>query len=63
MASKTKKETEIVPEFSDKIALARFRKAAEDYIKKATASRESARETLVRLGIATKSGNLTSKYK
>jgi hypothetical protein len=40
----------------------RFEKAAKAYGKKATASREAARATLVSLGIHTKSGRLTKKY-
>jgi hypothetical protein len=41
---------------------ARFRKAALAYAKKATESEENAQKTLVKLGIYTSKGNLTSKY-
>ena len=41
----------------------RFEKAAEAYGRKATASKKKARETLVALGIYTKSGRLTKNYR
>lgn len=40
----------------------RFRKAAEAWGKKATKSKKSAKNTLVRLGMLTASGKLTKRY-
>jgi len=50
-------------EFNDPKALKRFEKAAADYAKDATTSTAKARNTLVRLGMSTKSGYVASKYK
>lgn len=41
----------------------RFRKAVKAYTKDATTSKASAQKTLVDLGIYTKGGKLSSKYK
>lgn len=41
----------------------RFRKAADSYVARAAASKKSARKTLVALGIHTRSGRLTKRYK
>jgi hypothetical protein len=41
----------------------RFRKAATAFAKKATASKETARKTLVEMGIYTPSGKLTKNYR
>ena len=40
----------------------RFRKAAEAWGKKATRSKKSAKDTLVRLGMLTANGKLTKRY-
>lgn len=40
----------------------RFRKVAEAWGKKATKSKKSARDTLVRIGMLTASGKLTKRY-
>jgi hypothetical protein len=57
------KSSKTVPEFNDPAALARFKKVAAAYTKDVTTSRAKARNTLVRLGMSTKSGNVASKYK
>jgi len=44
-------------------ATRRFSKAAAAYVSKATASKKSARRTLVSLGIYTPKGNLKKNYK
>jgi hypothetical protein len=44
-------------------AVEQFRKAAEEFTKKATRSRESAMKVLVEAGIYTKSGKLTKNYR
>ncbi|MGB8683169.1 MAG: hypothetical protein WCD12_09810 [Candidatus Binatus sp.] len=44
-------------------AVEHFRKAAEEFTKKATRSRESAMKVLVEAGIYTKSGKLTKNYR
>lgn len=41
----------------------RFRRAARLYAKDATRSKDAARRTLVRLGIYTKKGKLSQRYK
>lgn len=41
----------------------KFSKDAEEYTKKVTASRKTAREALVKLGTHTPKGNLTKNYK
>lgn len=48
---------------SEKEDLERFLKASEAYGKKATRSKKAAMETLQRIGILTKSGKLSSRYK
>jgi hypothetical protein len=50
-------------DFVDKNAFERFKKAAQEYTKNATTSRVKAKNTLVRIGIVTKSGRLSNKYK
>ena len=40
----------------------RFKTSARTYTKDATVSKDKARETLVRLGIYTRAGNLTKNY-
>lgn len=40
-----------------------FKKAAREYLKEASASPKKARQTLVRLGISTATGELTKNYK
>lgn len=57
------KATRMISEFNDPKALERFEKDAAAYAKKATSSPVKARNTLVRLGMSTKSGNITAKYK
>jgi hypothetical protein len=63
MAETPKELGRIVPEFSDQRALERFKKAAAEYTRNATTSRKKARNTLVRLGIITKSGKISTKYR
>ena len=41
----------------------KFKKSADQYTKKATSSKKKARETLISLGIYTKSGRLSKNYK
>lgn len=53
----------VMSEFSDKNALERFKKAAREYTKEATTSPAKARNTLVRVGIITKSGQISKKYR
>ncbi|WP_343684365.1 hypothetical protein [Asticcacaulis sp.] len=48
---------------SEKDDLEQFLKASEAYGKKATRSKASALATLQRIGILTRSGKLSSKYK
>jgi hypothetical protein len=40
-----------------------FRKAADEFTASATKSKKAARDTLVKLGIHTKTGRLTKNYK
>jgi len=44
-------------------AVEHFRKAAEEFMKKATRSKESAMKVLVESGIYTKSGKLSKNYR
>jgi len=48
---------------STKEAADRFAVAAKKYASQATRTEKSARKTLVKLGIYTKKGNLTARYK
>ncbi|MCK4867070.1 MAG: hypothetical protein KAT39_03390 [Alphaproteobacteria bacterium] len=48
---------------STKEAADRFAVAAKRYASQATRTEKSARKTLVKLGIYTKKGNLTARYK
>lgn len=61
--SKSKRLSEVMSEFSDRDALERFKKAAREYTKEATTSPAKARNTLVRVGIITKSGQVSKKYR
>jgi hypothetical protein len=63
MAAGRPSERTTMSEFSDKKALAAFKKAAAAYAMDATTSRTKARNTLVRLGILTKSGRISNKYR
>lgn len=43
--------------------VAHFKRSADSFVRAATKSRTKARETLVAMGIITKSGKLTKNYK
>jgi len=50
-------------DLSSREAVEHFRKSAEEYMKKATRSKESAMKALVESGIYTKSGKLSKNYR
>lgn len=51
------------PVLTTKRELTDFKKAAREYLKQASASPKKARQTLVRLGISTATGDLTKNYR
>jgi len=53
----------VVIDFESREGLARFRKAAKAFTKRATQSRETAMQVLVSEGIYTKSGKLAKNYR
>lgn len=50
-------------DFSDPMFFSRFKKAAAEHLEKSTRSEITARNALVKSGILTKSGKLSSKYR
>ncbi len=64
MNGKNKRAARPAPaDLNSREAVEHFRKAAAEFTKKATRSKESAMKVLVEAGIYTKSGQLTKNYR
>ena len=64
MGGKSQKSaTKIPPDLNSREAVERFRKAALDFTREATRSRQSALKALVESGIFTETGTLTKNYR
>jgi hypothetical protein len=64
MSRKDKKAAKTVPaDLNSREAVERFRKAAEEFTRKGTRSKESAMKVLVESGIYTASGELSKNYR